>query len=142
MKKIAIYGKGGTLKSENRTSLPKLNTSTYYGRASSVSTDNSQAINYTKFIITIIEVLSKISDNTAKLDKVIDLLKLNSGRLGIDTSGLGKGASNSEKVNSIKSALRNSNSGGSGWEMAAIKDNNSNSSSDAFMSSILALVRE
>lgn len=98
-------------------------------------------LNYTKFLITIIEALGKIADNTEKLDKVIMLLKTNGPKLGIDTSGLGKAKTNAEKLNGITSSLRNHKIDPS-WSMAAMDRNNDFNPADAFMENIYRLASE
>jgi hypothetical protein len=132
-------GKGGNL--------PKISVTKSYGTATTptiIDTSgiaDSATINYSKMILTIIEVLTKIADNTDKLDRIIDLIRKYGPSMGIDTSGMGKGKTSADTTRSIRATIQNHKTDPS-WAFSAMNHMNQEAVSDNFMESVLALARE
>ena len=131
---------------KGKSRLPKLSVKKY-GTATTVTNSNTSGnldtstINYTRMFITVIEVLSKIADNTDKLDRIIELLRKYGPSFGVDTSGLGRGKTNAETAHTIKATIANHKTDPS-WAFSAMNHMNDEAASDTFMESVLSLARE
>ena len=125
--------------------LPTINTTKTYTNAiiapSTTYTDTS-VINYTKLIITIVELLTRISDNSDKVDKIIDLLRKYGPSLGIDTSGYGKAKTGSEKKAAVRHSTVRNHVMDPSWGFAALDHMNREDTVNHFMEEVQALARE
>lgn len=129
-----------------KAKLPTLSTTkTYINNAVTTTNANSNdiaMINYSKLIITIIELLTSINDNSNKVDKIIDLLRKYGPSFGIDTSGYGKAKTGAEKKAVARHSIVRNHVMDPSWGFAAMDNMNRNDVANKFMEEVQALARE
>ena len=129
-----------------KAKLPTLSTTkTYVNNATTTTNANSNdiaMINYSKLIITIIELLTSINDNSNKVDKIIDLLRKYGPSFGIDTSGYGKAKTGAEKKAAARHSIVRNHVMDPSWGFAAMDNMNRNDVANKFMEEVQALARE
>ena len=129
-----------------KAKLPTLSTTkTHVNNAVTTTNANSNdiaMINYSKLIITIIELLTSINDNSNKVDKIIDLLRKYGPSFGIDTSGYGKAKTGAEKKAVARHSIVRNHVMDPSWGFAAMDNMNRNDVANKFMEEVQALARE